>query len=89
MKKVEGGIMEKPLEMEFNYYLEHQDELVERYNGRILVIKNQRVIGDYDSEPEAIEETSKQEEMGTFLVQKCEPGTSAYTAIYHSRVAFR
>lgn len=80
--------MEKPLEKEFEYYLAHQDELVKQYNGRVIVIKDQKVIGDYDTEFEAVEETSKTQKPGTFLVQKCEPGTDAYTATFHSRVAF-
>lgn len=76
------------LEKEFNYYLEHQDELVKKYNGKFIVIKNCEVIGAYDSELEAVEKTSQQHELGTFLVQKCEPGNAAYTQTYQSRVAF-
>jgi hypothetical protein len=76
------------LEKEFNYYLEHQEELVKKYNGRFLVIKDCNVIGAYDSELEAVEKTAKEHELGTFLVQKCEPGSESYTQTYHSRVAF-
>ncbi len=76
------------LEKEFQYYLEHQDELVEKYNGRYIVIKEDRVIGDFDSEIEAYEESSKTHELGTFLIQKCEPGDESYTATYHSRAYF-
>ena len=76
------------LEKEFNYYLEHQEELVKKYNGKFLVIKDANVIGAYDSELEAVEGTAKDHELGTFLVQKCEPGSESYTQTYHSRVAF-
>lgn len=76
------------LEKEFEYYLAHQDELVKKYNEKFIVIKGQNVIGAYDSEIEAIEATSQKEEMGTFLVQKCEPGSDSYTQTYHSRVTF-
>jgi len=72
---------------EFNYYLEHQQELVQKYNGKIIVIKDQKVIGIFDSELEAIHEISKEHKLGTFLVQKCEPGKESYTQTYHSRVA--
>jgi len=75
------------LEKEFNYYLEHQDELVKKYDGKFIVIKDCAVIGAFDSELEAIERTAEQYELGTFLVQKCEPGNQAYTATYHSRIA--
>lgn len=79
-------MMEK-LEKEFKYYLEHQEELVKKYNGKFIVIKNREVIGAFDSELEAINTTSEQYELGTFLVQKCEPGSESYTQTYHSRVA--
>ena len=80
--------MAQNLEKEFEYYLEHQDELVEKYNGKFIVIKDCNVIGVFESELEAIEHTAKQYELGTFLVQKCEPGSEAYTQTYHSRVVF-
>jgi hypothetical protein len=79
--------MAQNLEKEFEYYLEHQDELVREYKGKFIVIKDSRVIGAFDSELEAVENTAKQYELGTFLVQKCEPGTDSYTQTYHSRVA--
>lgn len=80
--------MEKALEKEFQYYIDHQDELVEKYGGKFVVIKGDEVLGAYDSEIEAIEETTKEHELGTFLVQKCEAGEENYTQTYHSRVAF-
>lgn len=78
----------RPLEKEFKYYLDNQKKLVEQYDGRFIVIKNDKVIGVYDTELDAIEETSKKKKLGTFLVQKCEPGKDSYTQMYHSRVAF-
>ena len=75
-----------PLESEFRYYLERQDELVERYCGKAVVIKNRSIIGVFDSEAEAVHETAKTHELGTFLVQRCEPGADAYTRTFHSRV---
>jgi hypothetical protein len=81
-------MMAKKLEQDFQYFLDHKDELVEKYNGRYVVIKNCKVIGDYDNELTAISETTKSFELGTFIVQKCEPGEESYTATYHSRVRF-
>ena len=80
--------MNASLEKAFEYYLEHQEELVKEYNGKFIVIKDQKILGAYDSEIEAIETTTKEHEMGTFLVQKCEPGSESYTQTYHSRVSF-
>lgn len=78
----------KDLEKEFDYYIEHQDELVKKYNGKYIVLKDGNVLGVYDNELEAIEQTAKKHELGAFLVQKCEPGSESYTQTYHSRVAF-
>ena len=76
------------LEKEFKYYIKNQKALVKKYNGKFIVIKNEKVIGSYDDELTAIRETSKTEKLGTFLVQKCEPGSESYTQTYNSRVAF-
>ena len=75
------------LEEEFNYYLEHQDELVKEYNGKFVVIKDGKVLGAFASALEAVEKTAEQHELGTFLVQLCEPGNASYTQTYHSRVS--
>ena len=77
----------RQLEKEFKYYIDHQAELVEKYNGKFIVVKDCKVIGAFDSELEAINTTSEQHELGTFLVQKCELGSESYTQTYHSRVA--
>ena len=78
--------MSDPLEKDFEYYLEHQDELVKKYNGKFIVIKNQKVIGVYEDLAQAVEKESKKNELGTFLVQKCTPGNQDYTQTFHSRV---
>ena len=76
------------LEKEFQYYLDHQDELVAKHNGKFVVIKDCAVIGVYDTEFGAVTETQKSYPLGTFLVQKCEPGSENYTQTFHSRVIF-
>ena len=80
--------MSSNLREEFQYYLDNQDRLVEEYGGKVIVIKDSKVIGVFDSDLEAIEEVSKEHELGTFLVQKCEAGPDSYLLTYHSRVAF-
>jgi hypothetical protein len=80
--------MAKLLEKEFQYYLDHQEELVKKYNKKFIVIKGGKVLGSYNSDLEAIQETTKEHKLGTFLVQKCEPGQNSYTQSYHSRVSF-
>ncbi|HLF79466.1 MAG TPA: hypothetical protein VJB57_18445 [Dehalococcoidia bacterium] len=81
--------MTEHLKKEFEYYLAHQDEMVEKYNGKFVVIKDGKVLGAYDDELRAVTETQKAHEPGTFLVQEVSPGSGAYTQTFHSRVAFR
>lgn len=81
-------IKSSPLEKEFDFYLDHQAELVEKFNGKFIVIKDGQVLGAYSSDLEAIEKTSKDHELGTFIVQYCNPGKESYTANFHSRVVF-
>ncbi len=80
--------MAKRLEKEFQYYLDNQKELVKRYKGKFIVIKNSQVLGAFETELEAIQETTKKHELGTFLIQKCEAGKESYTQTYHSRAVF-
>jgi hypothetical protein len=81
--------METPLKSEFKYYLANQDEMVKKYNGKFIVLKDKKVLGSFDSQMSAISEMKKQgHEIGTFLIQKVEPGEGAYSQTFHSRVAF-
>lgn len=82
------GATPVPLEQEFKYYLSHQDDLVAQYDGKVVVIKGQTVLGVFQDELTAVTETSKSHEIGTFLVQRVSKGSAAYTQTYHSRVVF-
>ncbi len=80
--------MTSPLTQEFEYYLAHQDEIVKKYDGRYVVIKDREVIGAYADQLEAIRETQKEHDAGTFLVQLVSSGETEYSQNFHSRVAF-
>ena len=80
------GKEEDLLAKEFQFYLDNQDELVHQYEGRIIVIKEGQVLGDYDSDAAAISATRKAHQLGTFLVQRVSAGQEAYTQTFHSRV---
>jgi hypothetical protein len=74
------------LEKEFQYYLDHQAELVKKYSGKFIVIKDQQVIGSYNSHGQAYESTITTEQLGTFLIQHCIPGKESYSQTFHSQV---
>ena len=76
------------LEREFNYYREHQEELVRLYEGKFVVIHDNQVLGAFLTELDAIKEISPKYPLGSFLIQKCEIGNTSYTQMFHSRVSF-
>ena len=80
--------MSNPLQQEFRFYIEHQDEMVKKYDGKFIVIKDGLVLGAFDDELTAVTETRKAHELGTFLVQRVSPGDAAYSQTFHSRVIF-
>ena len=78
--------MPSVLEKDFEYYLAHQDELVREYAGKYLLIRDEQVLSAFDNQMEAVRAGAAKFPLGTFLVQKCEPGTDSYTQTFRSRV---
>ncbi len=75
------------LDQEYQYYKSNQKEFLGKYTNKILVIKNQEIVGVYDTEAEAYSEAINKYELGTFLIQKCVPDKEN-TQTFHSRVNF-
>ncbi len=71
-------------QQELHFFQENQERLVNQYPGKILVIKGTEIIGVYDTPLQALEEAQKKYEMGTFMIQPCEPGPDAYTVTISS-----
>ena len=76
------------LKKEFQYYLDNQNELIKKYDGRFLVIIDNKVVADYESYEQALLESQELYEIGTFLIQKCSKNEEPYTQFFHSRVRF-
>lgn len=74
------------LEREFKFYLKNQSDFVLKHNGKFIVLKDQKVIGVYNSNHEAYAETTKTEKLGTFLIQHCLPGKEGYSQTFNSQV---
>lgn len=77
------------LDKELQYYIDNQSDLIAKYQDKFLVIKDKTVIGIYNTEIEAYSETVKIHELGTFLIQECQPGDENYTQTFRTRVIFR
>ncbi len=76
------------LGQEFKWYLKNKDDLIQKYEGRVLVIKDEKLVGLFDDEMEAIRHTALEHELGTFLVQECSSDPLSTSATFHSRVRF-
>ena len=76
--------MTNALQEDFTYYRENQEEFVRNFDGRVVVIKNRNILGDFESQLEAVTEISKDHEKGTFLVQRVSHGDEAYTMRFFS-----
>jgi hypothetical protein len=74
------------LDKEFRYYIDHQSELVKKYNNRVLVIIGEKVVDDYDDYDNAVFQSLKKYDPGSFLLQECTEGEDAYTETFSSPV---
>lgn len=69
---------------ELSYFIAHQDELVAKHLGKTLVLRGETVEGAYDTPLQAYLTAQKQFPAGTFMIQRCLPGPSAYTVTISS-----
>ena len=88
MKKNDLMEAKKMCDANYEYYIQNFDSLCTKYLNKHIVIKEQSVIGAYDSFEEAYESTIKTEELGTFLIQFCSKETNNVNHFYSNNVVF-
>ena len=59
------------LEKEFQYYLKHEKEFIEKYPDRFIMILNERLVGVYDTEEAAYYDMVEKNITVPVLVQQC------------------
>jgi hypothetical protein len=64
---------------DFDFFIKSYQELYSQYGHKFIAIKNQKILGSYDTELEAITNTEKQYPLGSFIVQECNGDESGYT----------
>ena len=75
------------IEIDFQYYTTHQEEIIKGHIGEFVVVKDATVQGYYKDEAQAFK-AMRGSELGTFIVKKCQkPGDDVVT-YYNNRVAF-
>ncbi len=73
------------LRQEFEYFLANKGDLIEKYGGKFIVLKDNEIIGVFEDRLVAIKKTKETHPLGTFLVQHV--SSSDEQAHFHSRVA--
>ena len=64
---------------ELEFFIANQADLVDKYRGKVLVLRGSSVMGVYDSTLEAYLRGQEQCGPGAFMLQPCEPGPDAYS----------
>ena len=64
---------------EFKSYRVHQNEYLDKYEGKYLVLHDLQVAGAFQTYDEAYDFASKRLESDTFLIQKCTAGDKEFT----------
>lgn len=72
------------LKRDLEWYIANQRELSEKYNGKILLIVDQKLIGAFDSMQDAYAAAIKTYTLGTFTLQPCSPDADSYTLTLYS-----
>lgn len=63
---------------DFDYFISIYKELYNEYGHKFLAIKDKKILGAYDSVPDAINDLSPKYKIGTYIIQECTGDESAY-----------
>jgi len=73
--------MQTQLEM----YIHQQNMLVAEYKGKIIALKDGKVLGEYSTRTDALEDMQRRHlAPDEFMIIKCTPGDEEYTARFHT-----
>lgn len=77
--------MESSQDKNYEYYISNKKELCKKYLNKYLIIKDESVVGAYETFEDALKE-AKNIEAGTYIIQKCEKDEEVQ--IFHTRIRF-
>jgi len=84
VKPEEMGIVPDPLKKNLDWYIANQKQLAEKYNGKVLLIVDQKIVKAFDDMAEAYAEASKHYAPETFTLQECSSDSDSYTLVLYS-----
>jgi hypothetical protein len=72
------------LKKNLDWYIANQQELSAKYNGKVLLIVDQKLIEAFDSMEDAYQTALKSYAPSTFTLQPCSPDSDSYTLTLYS-----
>jgi hypothetical protein len=72
------------LRKNLEWYIANQKELAAKFNGKVLLIVDQKLVKDFDEMAEAYTEASKSYPAGTFTLQQCSPSPDSFTLMLYA-----
>lgn len=69
---------EKDRTRDFDFFMKNYQELFKRYGHKFLAIRDEKVLGAYNSVSEAIGNLSDKYEPGEYIIQECTGDETAY-----------
>lgn len=67
------------IDADFDYYIKHQSELVDKYDGKFIVIADQEVFGAYDDLDAAFDAGNRKYGPGNFFLHQVGDGKDNYS----------
>jgi hypothetical protein len=67
-----------------DWYISNQKELAAKYNGKVLLIVDQALVGAFDSMGDAYASAIKSYIPGAFTLQPCSPDSESYTTMFYT-----
>lgn len=64
---------------DFNWFLKHYDKIYQMYGHTFVTIKNEEILGHYNSLMQAIKESQTRYGAGEYIIQECNGNESGYT----------
>ena len=81
--------MKRDLTQDFKFFLDKHDEILAQYPNMFVVIQDGAVVFAENTFEAAYEKVVKSGmEFGTFIIQECTAGDSAYTQFFSNQIAF-
>lgn len=69
---------DKDRKIDFDFFIKNYQDLYRQYGHTFLAIKNEQVIGTYNSVTEAISDLAPNYAVGSYIIQECTGDESAY-----------